>query len=171
MEDIYRKKIQLADRNSTWKLVNLSSGANVINEKWCFKLKKDGFRHIWKFNPRWKTHGYNQEEKLDHVKKFAKVVKPWSYKCILAVGVKRGYQNPHMVVVTAFLYSFFDKVIYVNQPNIFATELNKVCKLIKLIKALYRLKQHICYKILVEFFIQLRFIRLELDYQIFMSEE
>ena len=60
-----------------------------------------------------------------------------SYKCLFAVRVKRGYRIRHMDVVTALLYGFLDEVIYV-QPHLFATELDKVCKLIK---ALYGLKQ------------------------------
>ncbi len=96
------------------------------------------------------------------------VVKPMSYKCLFAVGVKRGYRIRHMDVVTAFLYGFLDEVIYVKQPHLFATGLDKVCKIIK---ALYRLKQapHVWYKTLVKFLKKLRFFRLELDHGIFVS--
>ena len=93
-----------------------------------------------------------------------------SYKCLFAVGVKRGYRIRHMDVVTAFLYGFLDEVIYIEQPHLFATELDKVCKLIK---ALYGLKQapHVWYKTLVEFLKKLGFIRLELDHGIFVSAD
>lgn len=72
-----------------------------------------------------------------------------SYECLFAVGVKRGYRIHHMDVVTAFLYDFLDEVIYIEQPHLFSTELNTVCKLIK---ALYGLKQapHVGYKTFVE---------------------
>ena len=40
-------------------------------------------------------------------------------------------------VVTAFVYDFYDKVIYIEQLHLFGTEQNKVCKLIK---ALYGLE-------------------------------
>ena len=91
-----------------------------------------------------------------------------SYKCLFAVGVKRGHWIHQMDRVTAFLYGFLDEVIYVKQPHLFATELDKVCKLIK---ALYGLKQapYVWYKNLVEFLKKLGFIWLELDHRIFVS--
>ena len=156
--------------NGTWELVSRPNGANIITGKWCFKLKKDRFGHILKYKARWVAHGYKQEEGLDYVETFAAVVKPMSYKCLFAVGVKRGYRIRHMDVVTAFLYGFLDEVIYVEQPHLFATELEKVCKLIK---ALYGLKQapHVWYKTLVEFLKKLGFTRLELDHGIFVSAD
>ena len=131
------REYNLLIENGIWELAKLPSGANVITEKWCFKLKKDRFGHILKYKAQCVAHGYKQEKGLDYVKTFAAVVKPMSYKCLFAVGVKRGYRIRHMDVVTAFLYGFLDEVIYVEQPHLFATELDKVCKLIK---ALYRLK-------------------------------
>lgn len=41
MKDDYEKKIQYANKNNTWKLVNFVNRANVMIKKWCFKLKKD----------------------------------------------------------------------------------------------------------------------------------
>ena len=70
-----------------------------------------------------------------------------------------------MDVVMAFLYSFLDVVIYMEEPHLFATETDKVYKPIK---ALYRLKlePNVWYKTLVEFLKKLGFIRLELDHGI-----
>ncbi len=115
-------------------------------------------------------HVYKQKEDLDYVETFAAVVKPMSYKSLLAVGVKRGYLIRHMNVVTAFLYRFLDQVIYIEQPHLFTTKLDKVCKLIK---ALYGLKRapHVWYKPLVEFLKKLGFVRLELDHEIFISKD
>lgn len=75
-----------------------------------------------------------------------------------------------MDVVTAFLYGFLNKVIYIKQPYLFITELNKVCKLIK---ALYRLKQatHVWYKTFVKFFKKLEFTQLLQNYGIFVSTD
>ncbi len=69
---------------------------------------------------------------------FAAVVKPISYKCLFTVEVKRRCRIRHIDMVTAFFYRFLDEVIYTKQPHLFATKLDKVCKLIK---ALYGLKQ------------------------------
>ena len=93
-----------------------------------------------------------------------------SCKCLFAVGVKRGYQIRHIDMVKAFLYGFLNEVIYVEQLHLFATEQNKVCKLTK---TLYGLKQapHVWYKTLVKFLRKLKFIRLELDHEIFVSAD
>ena len=93
-----------------------------------------------------------------------------SYKCLMAVGVRRKFRIRHMDVVTAFLYGFLDEVIYVEQPHLFEIDVDKVCKLLK---ALYGLKQapHVWYKTLVEFLQKLGFQRLELDHGVFVSED
>lgn len=74
-----------------------------------------------------------------------------------------------MDVVIAFLYEFLNKIIYIKQPHLFATELDKVCKSMK---ALYELKQalYIWYKTLVEFQKILWFVRLKLGHGIFISK-
>lgn len=66
------------------------------------------------------------------------------------MGIKRGYQIRYIDVVIAFLYGFFNEVIYIKQSYLFVTQLNKVCKLIK---ALYGLKQapHIDIRLLLNF--------------------
>ncbi len=113
---------------------------------------------------------YKQKEGLNYLETFAAVVKPMSYKCLFAVGVKRKYWICHIDVVTAFLYGFLDEVIYIEQPHLFTTKLNKVCKLIK---AIYGLKQaaNVWYNTLVEFLKKLGFVRLELDHGIFISKD
>ncbi len=74
-----------------------------------------------------------------------------------------------MDVITAFLYGFFDEVIYFEQPHLFEINIDKV---FKLLKALYGLKQapQVWYKTLVGFLHKLGFQRLELDHSIFVSE-
>ncbi len=170
MEDSYRKRVQLVYKKRYLRTNKAPNRANVITGKWYFKLKKDRFGHILKHKARWVAYRYKQEEGLDYVEIFAAVVKPMSYKCLFAVGVKRGYRIRYMDVVTAFLYNFLDEIIYMEQPHLFATEFNKVCKLIK---ALYELKQvsHVWYKTLIEFLKKLGFTRLELDHGIFVSAD
>ncbi len=156
--------------NGTGEIVSPPKEDNVITGKRVFKLKKDWFGNIMKYKARWIAHRYKQDEGLNHVETFAAVVKPMSYKCLFAVGVKRGYWIRHMDVITAFLYGFLDEVIYIEQPHSFTTKPDKVCKLIK---ALYGLKQalHVWYNILVEFLKKLRFVGLELDHGIFISKD
>ncbi len=105
------KEYNLLIENGTWELVGPSNGANVITKKCCFKLKKNRFGYILKYNEQWVAHRYKQEERLDYIETLAAVVKPMSYKCLFALGVKRGYRIRHIDVVKAFLYNFLDEVI------------------------------------------------------------
>ena len=88
----------------------------------------------------------------------------------MAVGVQRGYRIRHMDVVTAFLYGYFDELIYVKQPHLFITNPGQVCRLKK---ALYRLRQsaQVWYQTLVDFLMKLEFYRLEQNYVVFVSED
>ena len=136
--------------NGTWEVVNPPTEANIITGQWVFKLKKDRFGNVLSYKARWVAHCYKQKESLDYVYIFAAVVKLMSYKCLMAVGVRRKFHIRHMDIVMAFLYGFLDEVIYDEQPYLFKINGDKVCKLLK---ALYRLKQapHVWYKTLVEF--------------------
>lgn len=64
----------------------------VITGQWCFKLKKDCHDQILKYNARWVTHSFKQEESINFVETFAAVVKPMSYKYLFGVSVKRKYK-------------------------------------------------------------------------------
>ena len=154
----------------TWEIVSPLKMINLIIRKWAFKLRKNRVGNILKYKVRLFAHRYKQEESLDYVETFAAVVKHMSYKCLFAVGVKRGYWICYMDMVTAFLYGFLDEVIYIKQPHPFTTKLDKVCKLIK---ASYGLKHapNVWYKTVVEFLKKLRFVRLELDHGIFISKD
>ncbi len=107
-------------KNGTWEMIGPSKGANVIREKWVFKLKKDRFGNIPKYKVQWVEYRFKPNEKLDYLDIFADVVKDVSYKCLFAVRFKRSYLICYMDVVNTFHYGFLDEVIYrvqlVNTP-------------------------------------------------------
>ena len=84
-------------------------------------------------------HGYKQRHEVDFDETFATVVKPISYKTLMAISVKKGLFIRHMNVVTAFLYELLDEEVYVIQPMLFETGDNQ--QICKLKKAFYGLKQ------------------------------
>lgn len=67
----------------------------------------------------------------------------------MVVGVRKKFSIQHMDVVTIFLNSYLDEVVYVEQSHCFKIDIDKICKLLK---ALYRLKYafHIWYKTFLE---------------------
>ena len=147
-------------KNGTWELTETLEDRKVIIRQWFFKLKKDCLEIILKYKARWVVHGFKQQKGLDYKDTFAVVIKPMSYKTMIAVGVKKRYKIRHINVVTAFLYDYLDELIYVTQPHLFITNLGQVCRLRK---ALYGLRQsaQVWYQILVNFLMKLRFHRLE----------
>ncbi len=72
--------------------------------------------------------------------------------------------------MTAFLYRFQDEIIYIEQPHHFELNPKLVCCLRN---ALYRLKQapRVRYKTLADFLIKVSLEHLELDYDVFVSQD
>ena len=124
--------------NKIWELTPTPENYQAIIGPWCFKLKKIHNRNILKYKARWVAHDIKHKEDIDFMETFATVVKPMSYKCLFGVSVKRGYKIWQIDIVTAFLYRFFDKIIYVEQSYLFNFNPELVCRLHK---ALYGLKQ------------------------------
>lgn len=155
--------------NGTWELTNAPADRKVLTGRWVFKLKKDRYGNILKYKARWVVHGYKQKYGLDYEDTFATVVKPMSYKALIALSALRGLKIRQMDVVTAFLLGFLDETIYVEQPHQFV-EGTKVCRLRK---ALYGLKQspRVWYMTLVDFLHKLGFQRSKSDYGVFILKD
>ena len=75
-----------------------------------------------------------------------------------------------MNVVTAFLYRFLDKIIYIKHFHFFKLNSEIICQLRK---ALYWLKQalQVWYKTFANFLKKLGLKRLELDHCVFVSQD
>ena len=156
--------------NNTWEYKEAPSGRAILTGRWVFKIKKNRWGHILKFKARWVAHGYKQQEGLDYTDTFASVVKPMSWKSMMAVSAKRGYRIRQMDVITAFLYGFLDEEIYIMQPTMFEDGTTRVC-LLK--KALYGLKQspRVWYQTLQDFLHKLGFQKTEADHGLFVSTD
>jgi hypothetical protein len=122
-----------------------------------------------KYKARWVAHGYKQSHGIDFDDTFAAIVKPISYKTLMAISTKRGLHIRQMDVVTAFLYGFLDETVYVVQPIMYETG-DEVCKLRK---ALYELKQSpkVWYDTIHDYLKKLGFKRTESDHGVFISPE
>lgn len=53
------------------------------------------------------------KKRVDFIETFAAIVKLISYKYLFEVSLKRSYKIWQMDVVTAFLYEFLNKIIYI----------------------------------------------------------
>lgn len=92
---------------------------------------------IVRYKCRWVMRGFTQEEGVDYDETFASVVKPMSYKALLAIAAALDLEIEQMDVKTAFLYGNIDHEIYIEQPHHMTDSTAKVCKLQK---TLYGLK-------------------------------
>ena len=122
-------KYQSLIDNHTWDLVDRTTCGNreVITDKWVFNLKKDRSGDNLKYKARW-VHGYKQREGVDYLDTFAVVMKPVSYKPVLAISVETGYTIKNMDVVTAFLYELLGEDVFVTQLIGFEQNTQNVCK-------------------------------------------
>lgn len=125
-------------KNKIWELMPLLENRQVTTGQWCFKVKKDCIGKILKYKAKWVAHGFKQDEEIDFVETFVAVVKSILYKCLFGVSIKCRYKIWQMDVITAFLYRFLDKIIYIEQSYLFELYSELVCHLRK---ALYGLKQ------------------------------
>jgi Reverse transcriptase (RNA-dependent DNA polymerase)/gag-polypeptide of LTR copia-type len=126
--------------NDVWKITTLPPDRTPLRGRWIFRYKRGPQGEILRYKARWVVKGYMQQEGIDFNETFASVVKPMSYKALLAIAAAQDLEIEQMDVKTAFLYGKLDEDIYVEQPTGFEDKDNThgVCKLNR---ALYGLRQ------------------------------
>ncbi len=170
VEKAMHAEFQSLIENDTWEYKNAPSGQAILTGRWVFKIKKDWLGKILKFKARWVAYEYKKQPELDYTETFALVVKQMSWKSMMGVFAKRGYQIRQMDVITAFLYRFLDEEIYIMQLTMFEDGTTRVCFLKK---ALYSLKKapRVWYQALLDFFRKLDFHKTEADHGLFVSAD
>ena len=133
-------EITSIEKNKTWDLVDLPSGAKAIGLKWVFKVKRNSDGSINKLKARLVAKGYIQRHGIDYEEVFAPVARIETIRFILALAASNGWQVHHLDVKTAFLHGDLKEVVYVSQPEGYVVK-GKEDKVYKLNKTLYGLKQ------------------------------
>ena len=72
--------------NGTWDLVDAPLDCKVLTGQWVFKLKKNHLGNILKYKTQWVVYSYKQKFGLNYKNTFTTVVKPISYKILLAIS-------------------------------------------------------------------------------------
>ena len=141
-----------------------------MDGKWIYKCKRGADNTILRYKARWVVRGFQQHEGIDFYDIFATVVKPISYKALLAIAAAYNLEFEQMDVKTAYLYGDVDTDIYITQPYGFNNGSGRVCKLNK---ALYSLKQspRIWYQYLLNFLNGLGYHSLAEDYSVSLNPE
>lgn len=166
-ENAMTNEVNSLKQNKTWKLVDPPKDRRILSGKWVFKIKRGPYGEVVRYKCRWVVRGFTQEEGIDYDETFASVVKPISYKALLAIAAALDLEIEQMDIKTAFLYGDIDHEIYVEQPHHMTDGTTKVCKLRK---ALYGLKQapRIWYQTLTNFLRNLGFEPINADLGIFV---
>lgn len=127
------------NRNCTWRLCTLPSGANLITTKWVYKVKVEQSGEIRR-KARLVARGFNQELGVDVMETYSPVVKYTTLRLLFAHAVKDDLEIRHLDVETAFLQGDLEEDVYIQQPEGYVDphHPNYVCKLQK---AIYGLKQ------------------------------
>uniref|UniRef100_A0ACD5UNA0 Uncharacterized protein n=2 Tax=Avena sativa TaxID=4498 RepID=A0ACD5UNA0_AVESA len=131
------------EENWSWTLTDLPPGKRPIGVKWVYKLKRDAAGNILKHKARLVAKGYVQRPGIDFDEVFAPVARLDSVRLLLAVAAQHRWEVHHMDVKTAFLNGEMGEEVYVCQPPGFINTDNS-SKVLRLHKALYRLRQAPC---------------------------
>jgi hypothetical protein len=161
---------------NTWCSVKRSEadrkGKRILRGKWVYKVKLGTNGEILKRKARWVVRGFEQTEGEDYTETFAAVVKPMSYKTVLAIAAAKNLEVEQMDVQTAFLEAPMPEgeEVFVEQPTGFEEGEDMICLLNK---SLYGLKQspRYWYQTLQDYLESMGFIRLYADHGIFVKGE
>lgn len=102
--------------NRTWSLCPKSIYQWIIRNKWVYKIKRKLDSSMECFKACLVAKGYGQHSGVDFIETFIPVVKSFIIWTILALVVNFNWCIRQLNVSDAFLHSFFDEVVYMEQP-------------------------------------------------------
>lgn len=104
------------------------------------KKKSDSDDNIT-YRARLVAKGYSQKSGIDYNETFSPVVRHTTLRLLFALAVQLDLNTVHLDVKTAFLNGELDETIYMKLPDCFESTGSDKCKVLKLKKAIYGLKQ------------------------------
>lgn len=140
MAESYEGEIQAIEKNSTWELVDVPKGKNVVGLKWVFRTKYNADGSIQKHKARLVAKGYSQQQGIDFEETFSPVARFETVRIILALAAQFQLPVFQFDVKSAFLNGDLNEEVYVAQPQGLVVD-GAANKAYRLRKALYGLKQ------------------------------
>lgn len=132
------EEMEALNKNKTWTLVDHPKQANVLTNRWVFKVKQKSDGSVERYKARLVVKGYQQKAGFDYSETFSPVVKFDSIRMMLTLAASKNMHIMQFDIKTAFLYGEIKENVYMIQPEGFNNGSNQVCKLNK---SLYGLKQ------------------------------
>jgi len=124
--------------NGTFGLVSkldIPPSRKALATKWVFAIKRDITGSIIKFKARWIARDDLQKKGIDYCETFALVISFPSLRIILIIAAKYNLKIRQFDVISAFLNSLIDMIVYLQQPDGFTLD-TRVCILHKSIYGL-----------------------------------
>lgn len=137
-KEAIQRELNSMHKNKVWKLVDRPPDANIVSNRWVFKVKRDTEGKIVKYKARLVVRGFSQIEGKDYKETFAPVSRMTTFRLLIAKATQHGLHLRHLDIETAFLYGKCDTDIYMEQPEGAHDGSSKVAQLVM---ALYGLRQ------------------------------
>ena len=162
-------EISSLNKHNTGTLIKRPIGANILDNRWVYRIKRDADGNPVKMRARLVVRGFMQKYGYDFWDTYAPTVRISTVLIVLAIVAFHDMELHQMDVDTAFLYGKLDEDVYMEQPEGYVDEKhpNHVWKLNK---SLYGLKQAPLqwYKEINAFFTEvLHFTRVEHEYGLY----
>ena len=140
-ESAIQTELNNLERSGTWHLVKQLPDANVVNNQWVLRIKKNAAGEIEKYRAHLVAKGFTQIYGIDYYETYAPVANLASFHLILAISAQNGWVVNTFDFDSAYLNSKLgdDEVIYLEQPVGHETKDQKEY-VWKLLKTLYGLK-------------------------------
>jgi hypothetical protein len=90
-------------KNETWHLLSPKQGANVIDCKWVYKIKRKADGTIDRYKARLVAKGFKQQYGIDCEDTFSPVVKAATIRLVLSLAVSKGWNLRQLDVQNVFL--------------------------------------------------------------------
>lgn len=124
-------------KNDVFELVERPN-CNIVTNKWVLKIKRKTNGEIDRYKARLVARGFSQIYGMDYHETYAPVVNTVCIRMLFAMAAARKLHMSQFDVKTAFLNGTLDETVYMEQPEGFAENNSKVCRLKR---SLYGLKQ------------------------------
>ncbi|CAL5378709.1 unnamed protein product [Camellia sinensis] len=110
------QEAQNHEEKSSWQQA-MQEECNPLQNKWVFKLKKDGNGKLVKYKARLVVKGFGQKKRIDFDEIFLPVVKMTSIRVVLGLATSLNLELEQMDLKTAFLHGDLKEEIYMEQPE------------------------------------------------------
>lgn len=124
--------------NNTWELTTLPKGSRAIPCKWVYRVKTNPDGSVDKFKARLVIKGFSQRQGVDYSQTFSPVAKLSTIRSMLSIAAKENLSMLQFDISSAFLYGELEETVFMQQPEGYADNTDRVCRLKR---SLYGLKQ------------------------------